>query len=76
MTQVKTRGVDNDDAMTINLTDSDDESDGGVFPGGVSQGIKSEDVEVEDVLDKDEVNEDDGASVNPPESLGRGKRVR
>jgi len=70
VTRVKARGVGNDDATTIDLTDSDDKSDGGVFPAGVSQGIKTEDVEIEDVPEGDE---GDIVSVNPPESLGRGK---
>jgi hypothetical protein len=46
--------VDNDDAVTIDPTDSDGKSDGGVLPGGVTSGIKSKDVEVKNVRGEDE----------------------
>ena len=56
MTQSKTRGVDDDedDASVIEIEDSDDELDGGVYPG-----IKQEAIQVEDVLEDDD-------EENPP----------
>ena len=77
MTQSKTRGVDDyeDDASVIETEDSDDESDGGVYPG-----IKQEAIKVEDAPeDDDEDNHPslaDRDSVPPMASIGIGKRVR
>ena len=44
--QSKARGVDDyeDDALDIEIEESDDESDGGVYPGIKQEAIKFEDV--------------------------------
>ena len=77
MTQSKTRVVDDDedDASVIDIKESDDKSDGGLYPG-----IKQEDIKIEDVPEDDDednppsLSEQD--SVPPMASLGRGKRIR
>ena len=53
MIQFKTRGVDDDedDASVTDVEDSDDESDGGVYPG-----IKQETIKVEDIPEDDDEN--------------------
>ena len=77
VTQSKTRGVydDEDDSSVIEIEESYDESDGGVYIR-----IKQEAIKVEDVPEYDD--EDNPPSiaeqdiVPPMASLGRGKRVR
>ena len=79
MTQSKTRVVDDnddeDDSSVIEIEDSDDKSDGGVYPG-----IKQEAIQVEDVPeDNDEDNPPSLAkreSVPPMAIQGKDKRVR
>ena len=76
MTLYKTRGVDDDedDASGIEIEDSDEESDGGLYPG-----IKKEAIQVEDVPEDDDDDNPPSLakrdSVPPMVSLGRGKIV-
>ena len=77
MKQSKTRGVDDyeDDASIIEIGESGDESNGGVYPG-----IKQEAIKVEDVPEHDDEDNPPSLaeqdSVPPMASLGRGKIVR
>ena len=75
--QSKARGVDDyeDDASDIEIEESDDESDGGVYPGIKQEAIKFEDVPENDDEDNPPSLAKRG-SVPPMASRGRGKRVR
>ena len=66
---------DKDDASVIEIEESDDESDGGMYPR-----IKQEANKVEDVPENDDEDNPPSLvkrdSVPPMASLGRGKRVQ